>query len=655
MMGKKRAMLLGLDGADPVVIKRLMAEGRMPNLEKLLKEGTATESLSMMGVFPTVTPPNWTTLATGNWPKTHGITCFQNHTLGKSLNISEYNWDSRRIESELIWEAMEDEGKRCIMLNYCQAWPNRVKDSKNIFIDGTGMVPFLRSSADFQKYVYLDAAEEKLREIPHTVRNSSGDCVVYGDQAEKATKVGGDDLESVAAGHHFTAGEYVADTPMLEQETIVMYNNSVEEAANGDVIDKQYAPIKDAKNWSIEIPENAKEAVYVMNSGLDRRHILLTASNGKDYDTLSFHKNKKSEAWTNAKAGEWTDWIYDTFLLNDKPTSVAYKIRVVAIDPAGSTASFYLSHTMNLENDSYFYPRELGHEMFEALGPAMYFGTFFRHSDIGDQVVVETWQQNHQWQANAAKWLFNKYPDWQLFYIHLHSIDLMNHWYINQAIPGSHPDWQRHKAAIEKVYEINDAFIGEMMEYLDGDTTIFVVSDHAATPRSPGYKNPGNGTLGFQDQWIGKEDVHKAKKILADFGLKERIRYPYDTLSKGQQQKVLISRALMADPELMILDLPCGGLDIFAREYFLHMVEGLTKERNMGVIYVTHHTEEILPFFNKAALMKDGALTATGDLKKVFTKTCLSDFFEVPTDVLWTKNHFFINLNLNFEQNSFFL
>ena len=162
------------------------------------------------------------------------------------------------------------------------------------------------------------------------------------------------------------------------------------------------------------------------------------------------------------------------------------------------------------------------------------------------------------------------------------------------------------------------------------------------------------GTLGFQDQWIGKEDVHKAKKILADFGLKERMRYPYDMLSKGQQQKVLIARALMADPELMILDEPCGGLDIFAREYFLHMVEGLTKERNMGVIYVTHHTEEILPFFNKAALMKDGALTATGDLKKVFTKTCLSDFFEVPTDVLWTKNHFFINLNLNFEQKSFF-
>lgn len=330
-MGKKRAMLIGLDGADPKIVKQLISEGRMPNLKKLLDQGTATEGLNMMGVFPTVTPPNWTTLATGNWPRTHGITCFTNQTLGKSLGISEMNWDSRRIESELIWEAMEDEGKRCIMMNYCQAWPNRVKGSKNIFIDGTGMVPFLRSSADFHKYVYLDEKEEKLREIPHTVRKSSGDCVVYGDQAEKMNKVEvtDGDLESQAAGYHFqNAGEYHEDTPMLETPSFVMYGNSIEDAANGDVIDRLHSPLKDAFNWSVDIPENAKEGTYVMNSGLDRRHVLLTASDGVHYDTLTFYKNKKSEAWTSAKAGEWTDWIYDTFILDDKPTKVAYKIRV---------------------------------------------------------------------------------------------------------------------------------------------------------------------------------------------------------------------------------------------------------------------------------------------------------------------------------------
>ena len=93
-----------------------------------------------------MTPPNWATLACGCYPRTHGITCFLNHTLGKPLGITKMNWDSRRIEAELIWEAFEAEGKRCIMLNYCESWPNRVPGSKNVFVDGTGVVPFLRSS-----------------------------------------------------------------------------------------------------------------------------------------------------------------------------------------------------------------------------------------------------------------------------------------------------------------------------------------------------------------------------------------------------------------------------------------------------------------------------------------------------------------------------
>ena len=523
-MGKKRAMLLGLDGADPMVVQRLMDEGRMPNLKKLVENGTAPKSLSMQGVFPTVTPPNWTTLATGNFPRTHGITCFANHTLGKSLGITEMNWDSRRIESELIWEAMEDEGKRCIMLNYCQAWPNRVKGSNNIFLDGTGMVPFLRCNADFHKYVFLDAKEEKVREIPHTVRKSSGDCVVYGDQVEQMQKAGeeADDLESAVSGMHFQRGEYTDDTPMLEMPSFVMYDNGVEEVANGDVIDRIFSPVKDATNWKVEIPEHAKEAVYVMNGGLERRYILLSASDGKTYDTLTFYRNKKSEAWSSAKAGEWTDWIYDSFLINEKPTKVAYKIRVTEIDPEGGSAAFYLSHTLNLENDSYFYPKELCREVYDKIGPMMYFGTFFRHTDIGDEVVVETWEQNHMWQAEAANYLFEKYPDWQLFYIHLHSIDLMNHWYINQSLPGSHPDWQRHKEAIDRVYEINDRFIGEMMKQLDGDTTIFVVSDHAATPRSVGYENPGIGELsGINTKVLSELGYTAVNTIDASKGLYE--------------------------------------------------------------------------------------------------------------------------------------
>ena len=348
-MGKKRAMLIGLDGADPVVIKRMISEGKLPNLKKVMAQGAHTENLDMLGVFPTVTPPNWTTLATGNYPKTHGITCFGNHTLGKSLGTVELNWDSRRVESELIWEAFEDEDKRCIMMNYCQAWPNRVPGSKNIFIDGTGMIPFLRSAADFQKYVMMDQETEKFKEVPHDVRKGSGDCVVYGDQIEdmeKASEKSNDDLidfESQASNFTFQSGEYSEDPPMLDIPAFVMMGKSFEKASQSDVVDRLYSPLKAAQNWKFDVPENALEGTYVMNSSLERRQVLVTASDGVHYDTITLYKNKRvDKPLGSAKVGEWSDWVRDTFMMDEQPVNVAYKIRVTEVAENGSKAAFYL-------------------------------------------------------------------------------------------------------------------------------------------------------------------------------------------------------------------------------------------------------------------------------------------------------------------------
>ncbi len=158
------------------------------------------------------------------------------------------------------------------------------------------------------------------------------------------------------------------------------------------------------------------------------------------------------------------------------------------------------------------------------------------------------------------------------------------------------------------------------------------------------------GTLGFHDEWPDDADVRRAKRLLRSMGLAEKARYPYSTLSKGQQQKVLIARALMAeDLEVLVLDEPCSGLDIISRERFLHLVEGVVSQREFAVVYVTHHTEEILPFFNKAALMRDGGLYAMGDLKDVFCDDVLTGFFDTPAEVLWSRRHFFINLEVSEE------
>lgn len=156
------------------------------------------------------------------------------------------------------------------------------------------------------------------------------------------------------------------------------------------------------------------------------------------------------------------------------------------------------------------------------------------------------------------------------------------------------------------------------------------------------------GMLGLQGD-ITDEDVHKAKAIARSLGIEKKMRYPYDQLSRGQQQRALIARALMNDPEVLLLDEPCSGLDIIARERFLHMIQDLAESKKMAIVYVTHHTEEITPFFNKAALMKDGEIIAQDDLKRVFFDEVLSEYFEAKTEVIWTDRHFFINLNLQAE------
>ena len=71
-----KLLLLGIDGMDPRFTKRMISEGKMPNTEKLVQLGACREDLVLLGANPTVTPPMWTTLATGAYPMTHGITGF---------------------------------------------------------------------------------------------------------------------------------------------------------------------------------------------------------------------------------------------------------------------------------------------------------------------------------------------------------------------------------------------------------------------------------------------------------------------------------------------------------------------------------------------------------------------------------------------------
>jgi iron complex transport system ATP-binding protein len=141
--------------------------------------------------------------------------------------------------------------------------------------------------------------------------------------------------------------------------------------------------------------------------------------------------------------------------------------------------------------------------------------------------------------------------------------------------------------------------------------------------------------------WTDKsvDDDEQALEILEMFQCAHLADQPFHILSQGEKQRILIARAWMAKPELLILDEPCTGLDIKARETLLRTIESLYRQ-NHGptLLYVTHHPEEVLPLFSHALVLKQGKVLASGEKGHVLTSALLSKAFDVEVDVAWQAN-----------------
>jgi iron complex transport system ATP-binding protein len=106
---------------------------------------------------------------------------------------------------------------------------------------------------------------------------------------------------------------------------------------------------------------------------------------------------------------------------------------------------------------------------------------------------------------------------------------------------------------------------------------------------------------------------------------------PWLFLSQGERQRVLIGRAMMASPAVLILDEPCAGLDPAAREHFLQFLQRLGRRaRPPTLVLVTHHVEEIMPVFSHVLILKNARVMAQGPKKKILTSLMLSEAFSEP-------------------------
>ncbi len=124
-------------------------------------------------------------------------------------------------------------------------------------------------------------------------------------------------------------------------------------------------------------------------------------------------------------------------------------------------------------------------------------------------------------------------------------------------------------------------------------------------------------------------DVRRARAILRKIECSHLAERPWSVLSQGERQRILIGRALMVDPKVLILDEPCAGLDPVARETFLNFLEQLGQSaRSPALILVTHHVEEITPAFQNALILREGELLAAGPIKQVLNSATLSNAFD---------------------------
>ncbi len=155
-------------------------------------------------------------------------------------------------------------------------------------------------------------------------------------------------------------------------------------------------------------------------------------------------------------------------------------------------------------------------------------------------------------------------------------------------------------------------------------------------PAEPAIETVISGKFAQLDLWtpMTAADRTAAIRSLRLVGAAHLAEREWIFLSQGERQRILIARALMAKPRLLILDEPCAGLDPLSREHFIGFLERLAQRKNSpACVLVTHHVEEITPAFTHALILRDGRVVARGAIASTLTNETLSEAFGEPVRI----------------------
>lgn len=185
--------------------------------------------------------------------------------------------------------------------------------------------------------------------------------------------------------------------------------------------------------------------------------------------------------------------------------------------------------------------------------------------------------------------------------------------------------------------------VGEQMGRVDlrEIRTAIGMSSSAMAQRIPGDEkvsdiviSAGYDVMGRWREKYDEMDYERAIEILEQVGAIHLADQQWGTLSEGERKRTLIARALMTDPELLLLDEPGAGLDLGGREDLIELLTQLAEDPDSpAIVMITHHVEEIPPGFTHAMLLDEGEVVAQGVLEDVLTSENLTTAFHQPIGV----------------------
>lgn len=136
------------------------------------------------------------------------------------------------------------------------------------------------------------------------------------------------------------------------------------------------------------------------------------------------------------------------------------------------------------------------------------------------------------------------------------------------------------------------------------------------------------GVLGRWREEYDNLDHQRAHDLLVEVGARKLVDRTFGTLSEGERKRVQIARALMTDPELLILDEPAAGLDLGGREDLVSTMSVLANDSlSPAIVLVSHHVEEVPPGFTHVLMLRDGRVVASGPMAETMTAENLSTTF----------------------------